>query len=64
MGGEEYGSAAEGVGAAATGPPHGFKGGVMETVGVVAGTPPVNMGIKLMGGKPYKRYRIFEKVLA
>jgi hypothetical protein len=25
---------------------------------------PVNMGIKLMGGKPYKRYRVFEKALA
>jgi hypothetical protein len=25
---------------------------------------PVNAGIKMMGGKPYKRYRVYEKELA
>jgi hypothetical protein len=36
---------------------HGELGWTLEDNG------PVNMGIKLMGGKPYKRYRVFEKTL-
>jgi hypothetical protein len=37
---------------------HGELGWTLEDNG------PVNTGIKLMGGKPYKRYRVFEKALA
>ncbi len=37
---------------------HGELGWTLEDNG------PVNMGIKLMGGKPYKRYRVFERALA
>jgi hypothetical protein len=37
---------------------HGELGWTLED------NAPVNMGIRLMGGSPYKRYRIFQKALA
>jgi hypothetical protein len=37
---------------------HGELGWTLED------NAPVNTGIKLMGGKPYKRYRVYEKALA